>query len=79
MTMPMAWTTSLLAWSLLSTPGSYNTANATARTLNQLQWGADYLMKTIYKDAKNNTRLIYQARIPPSQIFRHLSFTSISL
>lgn len=69
MTMPIAWTTSLLAWSLLSSPSAYNGANVTARTLNQVQWGADYLMKTIYKDADNNTQLIYQVRLTlsPSQ------------
>ena len=62
LTFPLAWTTSLLAWSLLSNTKAYNAANETARTLTQLQWGADYLMKTIYKDAGGNTQIIYQAR-----------------
>lgn len=60
MTFPMAWTTSLLAWSLLSDPSAYSKANSTARALDQLQWGSEYLLKTIYKDADNNTQIIYQ-------------------
>lgn len=63
MTLPIAWTTSLLAWSLLSNPGAYNSANQTARALNQVQQGADYLLKTVYKDASNATQLIYQVRL----------------
>ena len=60
MTFPMAWTTSLLAWSLISDSSAYNSANATARALNQLEWGAEYLLKTLYKDADNNTQIVYQ-------------------
>ena len=56
----MAWTTSLLAWSLLSELSAYNSAGATSRALNQLEWGAEYLLKTLYKDADNNTQIVYQ-------------------
>lgn len=73
MTYPIAWTTSLLAWSLLSNPSAYNGANTTGRVLNQVQHGADYLMKTIYKDDTNATQLIYQ--VCASEADRVLSTT----
>ncbi len=62
MTFPIAWTTSLLAWSLMSNPAAYAKANQTAATLNQLEWGASYLLKTIYNDTATGTNIIYQAR-----------------
>ena len=62
MTYPLAWTTSLLAWSVLSNPKAYSEANQTAATLNQLEWGASYLLKTIYNDSSSGTNIIYQAR-----------------
>ncbi len=34
----------------------------TAATLNQLEWGASYLLKTIYNDTATGTNIIYQAR-----------------
>ena len=63
MTFPIAWTTSLLAWSLMSNPAAYAKANQTAATLNQLEWGASYLLKTIYNDTSTGTNIIYQARM----------------
>ncbi len=62
MTYPIAWTTSLLAWSVLSNAKAYGDANQTAETLNQLEWGASYLLKTIYNDSSSGTNIIYQAR-----------------
>ena len=39
MTMPTAFTVSLLSWGLLSFPGGYSQANATANTLAQIKCG----------------------------------------
>ena len=62
MTYPIAWTTSLLAWSLMSNQAAYAKAGQTAATLTQLEWGARYLLKTVYNDTASGTSIVYQAR-----------------
>lgn len=46
MTMPTAFTTSMLAWSLLAFPQGYSKAESIATAQNTIKWGTDYLLKT---------------------------------
>ena len=46
MTIPTAFTTTMLAWSMLSFPKAYTAAGTVDRTMSQVGWGADYLTKT---------------------------------
>ena len=69
MTIPTAFTTTMLAWSLLSFPKAYIAAGTVDRTASQIGWGADYLTKTFTTSvaATNTTNgttgsIIYQAR-----------------
>lgn len=69
MTIPTAFTTTMLAWSMLSSPRAYIAAGTVDRTASQIGWGADYLTKTFTTSvaATNTTNgttgsIIYQAR-----------------
>ena len=44
-TAPIAFSTSVLAWSLLSFPEGFEKAEAVNTTLDNVRWAADYLMK----------------------------------
>lgn len=44
-TMPIAFSTATLAWSLMSFPAGFQRAGATNAVLDNIRWGADYLMK----------------------------------
>jgi endoglucanase len=46
MTIPTAFTTTMLAWSMLSFPKAYIAAGAVDSAMSQVGWGADYLAKT---------------------------------
>ena len=61
MTMPTAFSTSLLAWSMLSFPKAYNAAGEVQASMQQLQWGADYLMKT-FTTTGSDAAIVYQVR-----------------
>lgn len=61
MTIPAAFTTTLLAWSMLSFPKAYIAAGSVSRSLNQLSWGADYLSKTFTTGASG--QIVYQVRL----------------
>lgn len=61
MTLPAAFSTALLAWGLLSFPAGYaKQANVAAYTAQQVQWGADYLLKSISPASGGGYNLIYQ-------------------
>jgi hypothetical protein len=65
LTMPTAFTVSMLAWGLLAFPGSYAKSGNTAPALASVRWGSDYLLKAFHKDAKKGYLLVYQARYLP--------------
>jgi len=44
-TMPIAFSTATLAWSVMSFPVGFQRAGATNAILDNIRWGADYLMK----------------------------------
>lgn len=50
MTMPTAFTVSMLAWGMLSFPEGYQRAGQVPQGLQTVRWGSDYLMKTFRKD-----------------------------
>ncbi len=64
MTVPTAFTVSLLAWGLLAFPGGYAAANQTAAGQASVRWGADYLLKTLIANSTggNVSSIVYQAR-----------------
>eukprot|EP00884_Botryococcus_braunii_P012540 jgi/Botrbrau1/21287/Bobra.0573s0001.1 len=55
LTLPIAFSTSMLAWGLLEFPGGYKKSNQTLHAMDTLRWGTDYLMKTFAKDKKRST------------------------
>eukprot|EP00884_Botryococcus_braunii_P018967 jgi/Botrbrau1/5754/Bobra.0134s0026.2 len=52
MTHTTAFTTSMLAWSILAFPKGYQKGNAMGPALAGVRWGADYLLKTFRPDPK---------------------------
>ena len=50
----IAWSTSMLAWSMLSFGGGYNKSDLWDTGLETLRWNADYLLKTIKDDPDNS-------------------------
>lgn len=63
LTMPTAFTVSMLAWGLLSFPDGYQKADATADTLSSIKWGADWLVKAIGQGTNgtsNSSTIVYQ-------------------
>lgn len=69
MTMPTAFTVSMLAWGALAFPSGYQKAHEMPALLNTVRWGADYLMKTwkpdTLSDRSKGYLIIYQARYTP--------------
>lgn len=61
MTMPTAFTVSMLAWGLMAFPHSYARSGHTQAALDSVKWGSDYLMKTFAKDPKKGYLIVYQA------------------
>ena len=66
MTMPTAFTVSMLAWGALAFPSGFQKAHQMPEVLQTIRWGCDYLMKTWKPDtlsAKSAGYLIvYQVR-----------------
>ena len=72
MTLPAAFSTALLAWGLLSFPAGYaKQTGATAYTAQQVEWGADYLLKTISPASGGGYNLVYQVDTERSQSTGH--------
>lgn len=71
MTMPHAWTTSLLAWSMLTFPAGHAKSGQTNAGLEQVKWGSDYLLKTV---SINNagSAIIFQVRMNNAPMTLHL-------
>ena len=67
MSVPTAFTTSLLAWGLLAFPHGYAGANQTYATQQSVRWGADYLLKTLIANSTggNVSSIVYQVRHNP--------------
>ena len=65
MSVPMAFTTSLLAWGMLAFPSGYAAANQTHAGQQSVRWGADYLLKTLIANSTggNVSSIVYQVLI----------------
>jgi hypothetical protein len=53
LTIPMAYSTAMLAWGLLEFPAGYKKANQTLHAMDTLRWSTDYLLKTFVRDKKH--------------------------
>ncbi|CAL8466081.1 g5617 [Coccomyxa elongata] len=62
MTMPTAFTVSMLAWGMLAFPGGYAKAGNIGAGLGNVRWGSDYLLKTFRPDTTTNKGhfIVYQ-------------------
>ena len=62
MTVTTAFTTSMLAWGLLTFPKGYARAGETKHALEAVKWGADYLLKTFHPETgrKGGFTMVYQ-------------------
>ena len=47
MTLPTAFTTAVLAWGLLTFPQGYSRSQTTSATVDEVRWGAQYLLSAI--------------------------------
>ena len=67
LTMPTAFTVSMLAWGALAFPTGYQKAHQMPQLLNTVRWGSDYLMKTWKPDTMSDRSvgylIVYQARL----------------
>ena len=63
-TMPMAWSTAMLAWGLQDFQPGYNSSGAYAAAILNVKWGTDYLLKTIIGNTSTPTtiELVWQVR-----------------
>ncbi|KAK9904260.1 hypothetical protein WJX75_007984 [Coccomyxa subellipsoidea] len=52
MTIPTAFSMTMLAWGMLEFPHGYAKANTTNDALDTLKWGTDYLLRTLAKQTK---------------------------
>jgi hypothetical protein len=78
LTIPMAYSTAMLAWGLLEFPDGYKKANQTLHAMDTLRWSTDYLLKTFVRDKKHvggttvHYNIVYQVGpmcIPPDRLF----------
>ena len=62
MTVTTAFTTSMLAWGMLTFPRGYARAGETRHALDSVKWGADYLLKTFHPESgrKGGYTMVYQ-------------------
>ncbi|KAK9842280.1 hypothetical protein WJX81_004432 [Elliptochloris bilobata] len=62
MSVPTAFTTSLVAWGMLAFPAGYAAANQTYAGQQSVRWGADYLLKTLIANSTggNVSSIVYQ-------------------
>ena len=61
--MPLAFTISLLSWGTLEFPKGYAKAGTTQQTLDNIKWGADWLVKAVgtsTNGSSNSSGIIYQ-------------------
>ena len=62
--MPLAFSVSLLAWGLTEFPNGYKAAGTTSQTLDNIKWGADWLVEASTAAASNGSAntssIIYQ-------------------
>ena len=65
MSIPTAFTTSLLAWGMLAFPAGYAAANQTYAGEQSVRWGADYLLKTLIANSTggNVSSIVYQVLV----------------
>lgn len=65
MSVPTAFTTSLLAWGMLAFPSGYAAANQTYAGQQSVRWGADYLLKTLIANSTggNVSSIVYQVLV----------------
>lgn len=81
LTLPIAFSTSMLAWGILEFPSGYKKSNQTLHAMDTLRWGTDYLMKTFAKDTKHSQgkivhyNIVYQVRVQiPSRVHCSLPY-----
>ncbi len=60
MTMPTAFTVSMLAWGMLAFPDGYTKAQQIGPGLGNVRWGSDYLLKTFKPDPTKGNLIVYQ-------------------
>ena len=62
MTVTTAFTTTMLAWGLLTFPKGYARAGETKSALAAVRWGSDYLLKTFHPEtgARGGYAMVYQ-------------------
>ena len=70
-TSPIAFTTSVLVWALMTFGDGFKAAKQTDHALASVRWGADYLMK-VHREfpEKNSSMLVTRVRqgtAPPAQ------------
>ena len=61
--MPLAFTISLLSWGTLEFPQGYTKAGTNQATLNNIKWGADWLVKAVgpsINGSSNSSGIVYQ-------------------
>lgn len=61
-TMPIAWSTAMLAWGVQDFTAGYKKSGSYAAAILNIKWGTDYLLKTIVGNttAPGNLKLIWQ-------------------
>ena len=59
LTMPTAFTVSMLAWGALAFPTGYQKAHQMSQLLNTVRWGSDYLMKAWKPDTMSDRSVGY--------------------
>ena len=64
LTMPAAFTTTMLAWGMLAFPAAYQKAGEMDHATQTLRWGTDYLLKLYTPASSTNTsRTAHQYQI----------------
>ena len=64
-TMPIAWSTAMLAWGVQDFLPGYKKSGSYAAAILNIKWGTDYLLKTIVGNttAPGNIKIIWQVRV----------------
>jgi len=57
--LPMAHSLTMLAWGVIEYPAAYKESGELNTLLEQLRWGADYLMKCHVRDSNGATQVFY--------------------
>ena len=61
MTMPTAFTVSVLSWSLLAFPDGYSQANATSDTMSTIKWDPSTVVSPVPETQKNSSDAVSSA------------------